>query len=194
MVFLRCACEGLEIEAKDAAFKFSGYCHCTQCRRTAGAPYWHGAGYFFTYKTGEDGKAKFDPEGEPGLVITKGKDTHLYEYALNRDKRGFCQNCGTMMYHAAKDANSGLIEDWRVAAALIDYKGPGASKERPEGDAAHIFTDSSTLPGITMDGKGKFMESPVHPPKFSTEPTTTYRQSGQLRSEHSICSNRTAAP
>ena len=73
------ACGSVEITCIDEAYKFSGYCHCTQCRRTSGAPYWHGMGYYFTYSCGEDGKAKFDPEGKPGLLVTEGKDTRLVE-------------------------------------------------------------------------------------------------------------------
>jgi len=54
-----------------------------QCRRTSGAPYWHGVGYFTTYSVGKDGKAFFDPQGLPGVAVTKGKD-HLVEYALGK--------------------------------------------------------------------------------------------------------------
>jgi hypothetical protein len=168
-VVVRCACDGLEVTAQKEAFRFTRCCHCSQCRREKSAPYWHGVGYFTKYSVGTDGKATYDPKGKVGVEVTKGKDTHLVERTLIKNKRGYCKECGCCLYHAKTRKDSEEMEDFRIPGSLIDVD-MHDSANRPMAGASHIFTESCVLRGLPMDGSIQFNRSPGHPPDYSDRP------------------------
>lgn len=130
----QCACKQTTVTV-NGTMQFSAYCHCSQCRKTCSAPYFHGASF------------------APSEVKVSGPE--LGGYAINKMTRKFCKNCGT--YMLGDPANGQFVI---VPASLIDVIGEANSKNRPRA-MFHIETGNCCLPlGLPDDSLKKFREQP----------------------------------
>lgn len=129
----KCACEQTTVKVIGESM-FSAYCHCSQCRKTCSAPYFHGAGF------------------KPSEIKVEGPE--LGGYAINKMTRKFCKNCGTYVLGDAGEVNI-------VPSSLIDVM--GQSDIRPKA-MFHIETGNCCLPlGMPDDGLTKYYEQPSGP-------------------------------
>lgn len=135
----QCACKQVTVEVEGKEM-FSAYCHCSQCRRTCSAPYFHGAGF------------------KPSQIKVSGGE--LGGFAINKMNRKFCKNCGTYMLGDAGEVNI-------VPASLLDFI--GQSDTRPKA-LFHIETGNCCLPlGLPDDGLPKYLGQPDGPLDVTTK-------------------------
>jgi len=187
-----CACTNVKIEVKGDAM-FSAYCHCTQCRRTCSAPYFHGAGFLPENITinGVSGK---------DYATGRGSGNPTSSYAIGKMERHFCPTCGSYVFGDARThgfgypKGSGLGEEvengcpphYIVPCSLIDYAGPNYPGANTPGCPTkpvapmHVLCDTCVLPsGFPDDGLPKFENYPLGkfaPPK-ALEPAPVAKSS-----------------
>lgn len=81
----RCSCNAVHY-AVENAFRYAGYCHCSQCRASSGAAFTAFAGI-------EKDKLKVT-QGENSITI----------YAKNPDDLvSFCKRCGSVLFSVVRD-------------------------------------------------------------------------------------------
>ena len=108
-----CLCGGVHYEV-DAQLGMAGYCHCTRCRRNAGA--------------GFSAAALVPPDA---LRITQGEELVTTYAEEGFSARSFCSRCGSPLY--GKGGNftivmAGTLEDQAAFTPqfhiMVDYKAP----------------------------------------------------------------------
>ncbi|MCC6196456.1 MAG: GFA family protein [Burkholderiales bacterium] len=92
-----CFCGNIRYELSGAP-KVVAVCHCSDCRRSAGAPMVAWAMYL-----------------EDRLVVTKGTPRTIHSSAAAM--RSFCPDCGTGLFYRNQTALPGIVD---VQAATLD--------------------------------------------------------------------------
>jgi hypothetical protein len=92
-----CLCGGIRYRAAHEPGR-TGHCHCTMCRRAAGAP----MVTWFTLK-------------EQGLAVTKG--TPSWYQSSDHGRRAFCPTCGTPLFFTST-RYAGYVD---ITAGSLDH-------------------------------------------------------------------------
>lgn len=130
-----CVCGRVRYQVEDR-FDYSGYCHCSECRRTSGSA--------FVALAGCPGDAFRVLQGDEVLSqYQKGPSTVLY----------FCSKCGSNLF--TRKVDSGFIH---VRMGTLDE----APSLRPMG---HVFVGSKAAWFDITDGLPQFPEGPPKLPR-----------------------------
>ncbi|EKX50654.1 hypothetical protein GUITHDRAFT_135270 [Guillardia theta CCMP2712] len=102
---------------------FSAYCHCKECRRTTGAPVFHGAGFEKEQVkisfTSSSSSFSLSPSSSPP---PPSSSSSLGSYVANRMIRYFCKMCGTYVFGDCRETcMADVIE---VPCALMEDPPP----------------------------------------------------------------------
>jgi len=111
----RCSCNAVHY-AVENAFRYAGYCHCSQCRASSGAAFTAFAGI-------ENDKLKVT-QGENSITI----------YEKNPDDLvSFCKRCGSVLFSAVRDGKfvhvtmGTLVDDPAIRPMFHIFAGSKAS-------------------------------------------------------------------
>lgn len=122
----RCFCGAVTFDVPPAG-RVTAHCHCTMCRRAAGAP----VVTWTCFKTEE-------------IRLTGGEE-HLRHFESSPGThRKFCGRCGTQLFFESVNWPG---ETHVTRVSLDDGVGPAPSRHVFYGDRARFFDGAEALPG-----------------------------------------------